>query len=443
MSSSSLHIIVIGGGIGGLCLAQGLKGAGVSVAVYERNPSSIDWLQGYRIHINAVGSRALHECLPPVLWDAFRATAGQSSAGFGFITEQLKDLLVISEARMTGQNTDPVEGQYPVSRIALRHLLLAGLEDVVHFDKTFERYELQPEGKVTAVFSDGSTATGDVLVGADGANSRVCKQYLPQARRVETNALAVGGKLMLTPEARAWLPRPIQTRMNIVIPPQKYFLFNAVFDHTYASREDLSELSSNLRAAGLDPELLFADTSNYVLWGFAANVNAYPASAEALSGPPLQKLVLQMINDWHPDLRRLVADADPATVAPIRLKASVPIGPWESSRVTVLGDALHNMTPIGGLGANMALRDASSLARALSAVQRGEAQLLPAIHDYEAGMIKHGFDAVRETLANTRRATADSRLERGMVRAWFRACNALPFLKQKMFAPHEPAPSSP
>lgn len=438
MSSSSLHIIVIGGGIGGLCLAQGLKGAGVSVAVYERNPTPTDWLQGYRIHIDAVGSRSLHECLPLVLWEAFLATAGRSSAGFGFITEQLKDLLVISEARLAGKDADPIDGQYPVSRIALRHLLLAGLDDVVHFNKTFERYELQPEGKVTAFFSDGSSATGDVLVGADGANSRVCKQYLPQTRRIETDALAVGGKLMLTPETRAWLPRPLRTRMNIVMPPKKYFMFNAVFDHTYASRDELSGVGINLQAAGLDPELLFADTSNYILWAFIAHVNAYPAGTQELTGLPLQKLVLQMIKDWHPDLRRLVADSDPTSIAPLRLKSSVPIEPWESSRVTVLGDALHNMTPVGGLGANMALRDASSLARTLAAVERGEVQLLPAIHDYEAGMIKHGFDAVRETLGNARRATADSRLERGAARAWFRLCSAVPFFRQKMFGTHEP-----
>ena len=38
------HVLVIGGGIGGLCLAQGLRGAGVSVAVYERTRVRTDWL---------------------------------------------------------------------------------------------------------------------------------------------------------------------------------------------------------------------------------------------------------------------------------------------------------------------------------------------------------------------------------------------------------------
>ena len=57
--------MIIGGGIGGLCLAQGLRRAGIDVTVYERTLTRTDWLQGYRIHINPHGSRALHDCLDP------------------------------------------------------------------------------------------------------------------------------------------------------------------------------------------------------------------------------------------------------------------------------------------------------------------------------------------------------------------------------------------
>ena len=71
-----LRVLIAGGGLGGLCLAPGLRKRGVECAVYEQEvaPSGND---GYRIHINQTGSRALNECLPPALWDAFVATAGQ------------------------------------------------------------------------------------------------------------------------------------------------------------------------------------------------------------------------------------------------------------------------------------------------------------------------------------------------------------------------------
>jgi len=64
MSDNSLHILVIGGGIGGLCLAHGLRRADISVAVCERTRARTDWLQGYRIHISPHGARALQACLP-------------------------------------------------------------------------------------------------------------------------------------------------------------------------------------------------------------------------------------------------------------------------------------------------------------------------------------------------------------------------------------------
>src|SRR5204862_4386397 len=105
--------------IGGLCLAQGLRAAVVSVAVYERNPV-LAWPEGYRIHINPVGSRALHECLPADLWSIFVATAGKPPAGLGFLTEQLEELVVIGEEFMSNKHSDPIAAHYPVNRIALR-----------------------------------------------------------------------------------------------------------------------------------------------------------------------------------------------------------------------------------------------------------------------------------------------------------------------------------
>lgn len=123
-SDLPLHVLVIGGGIGGLCLAQGLKGAGVSVAVYERNRARNDWLQGYRIHIDPHGSRALHECLPRERWDAFIATAGKPTAGFGFLTEQLRELLFLGRDLIAGDENDPVVSHHSISRITLRQVLL-------------------------------------------------------------------------------------------------------------------------------------------------------------------------------------------------------------------------------------------------------------------------------------------------------------------------------
>ncbi|MDQ2882671.1 MAG: hypothetical protein M3Y48_16140 [Actinomycetota bacterium] len=74
-----------------------------------------------------------------------------------------------------------MQRSHAVDRITLRQLLLSDLDDTVHFGKTFTHYE-QHEDKVTAFFDDGSCATGDLLVGADGAGSAVRQQLTPAGR---------------------------------------------------------------------------------------------------------------------------------------------------------------------------------------------------------------------------------------------------------------------
>ncbi|RSN15339.1 hypothetical protein DMB42_00235 [Nonomuraea sp. WAC 01424] len=85
MSTRPLRVVVVGG-IGGLCLAQGLHAAGIDVAVFERDTAPDARLQGYRLNIEPVGSRALHDCLPAHLWHLLVATAGDPGPGMGVFT---------------------------------------------------------------------------------------------------------------------------------------------------------------------------------------------------------------------------------------------------------------------------------------------------------------------------------------------------------------------
>jgi salicylate hydroxylase len=179
-SHSDLRVIVIGGGIGGLALAQGLKKAGVGVSVYERDRTRTDRVQGYRVHINPAGSRALHACLPPHLFEAFTRTCGKPSRGIRFLTERGDVLLSLGMSTLDAMSGDDINRHRSVSRITLRQVLLSGLDDTVHFGKAFTRYEELAGGRIAAQFEDGTTAEGDVLVAADGGGSRVRRQFLPR-----------------------------------------------------------------------------------------------------------------------------------------------------------------------------------------------------------------------------------------------------------------------
>src|SRR5262249_23997565 len=157
MSQTLFHVVIIGGGLGGLTLAQGLKQAGISVAVYERDLTPTDRLQGYRIHIEPQGSRALYECLPQPLFAAVVATAGSAGNGHRIVTEQLKQITFFGASKISAP-PPPQERDYAVSRITLHNLLLNGLDAVVHFDKAFVSYEEAPDGQVVAHFEDGTSA---------------------------------------------------------------------------------------------------------------------------------------------------------------------------------------------------------------------------------------------------------------------------------------------
>jgi 2-polyprenyl-6-methoxyphenol hydroxylase-like FAD-dependent oxidoreductase len=135
----------------------------------------------------------------------------------------------------------------------------------------------------------------------------------------------------------------------------------------------------------------------------------------------------------YPDLRRLVAECDPASVGCYPFLAAAPLAPWSTTNVVLLGDAVHSMPPTGGLGANTALRDARLLARQLAAVAGGERPLLPALAEYEADMCDYGFAAVRSSLTMLRQGlTANAFAVAGM-RAWFRLSATIPALRRVGF----------
>jgi salicylate hydroxylase len=429
------QVAIIGGGTGGLCLAQALHAAGVDVAVYERSRTRTERLQGYRVHVNPHGARALHECLPPDRWSAFVATCGNSGGGFGFLSEQLDELLLIEDGITSGADRDPARSHHSVSRITLHQVLSAGLADVLHYDKEFLRYARNPDGTVTCHFADGSTATADLLVGADGAGSRVRAQYLPHAQRVDTGIRTIAGKFPLTEQTRKLLPARILDGPNNVLPPQGCGMFTAPHDlgDGLAVRPDGAGGNDATLA---DDAVLFDNTTSYVMWVYAAADHRYPAEValSELDGAALRDLVGGMITDWHPALRRLVADTPAETVSLLPIRTSVPVQRWESTTVTLLGDAIHSMTPFRGVGANTALRDAALLSRNLIAAFRGDRGLLDAIADYEAAMTDYGFAAVRDSLRTARQFISDNRVGRRMFRIVLRVFSAVPPLKRKVFS---------
>lgn len=434
--ASQFRVGIIGGGTGGLCLAQALHKAGVPVAVYERSGVRTDRLQGYRVHINPRGSRALHECLPAARWQAFVETCGNAGGAFGFVTEQLKELLLIEDDLTSGTERDPTRSHHSVSRITLHQVLSAGMSGVLHVDKEFERYERAADGTITCHFTDGTTATADILIGADGTNSRVRRQYLPEAQRIDTGIRTIAGKLPLTDEVRSWLPERMRSSPNSVLPPSGCGMFMAPHDLSNSLLPTAAHgVGGNDASAAHGPH--FDNTTSYLMWAYAANNDRYRCDDTELSkltGTALRDLTGRQIANWHPDIRRVVADTPGETVTLLPIRTSVPVKQWATTNITLLGDAIHSMTPFRGIGANTALRDAQLLTRNLIAAAHGQRELLEAIRDYETQMIDYGFSAVRQSLRAAEQTISNNRFGRTMFKAALRMFAAVPPLKRKVFA---------
>jgi salicylate hydroxylase len=424
MASSPFHVIVIGGGLGGLCLAQGLHKAGISVAVYERDRTSTDRLQGYRIHIEPQGNRALAACLPADLFKRYLATSGSGGNGFRISTDQLKQLCFFAAPRQPA-TVDPATLDLSVSRITLREILLSELEEIVHFNKRFTHYQETSDSKVAVYFDDGTSATGDLLVAADGSSSRVRNQFLPHAHPVATGVMAIMGKLALTEEVRQLLVAGQLDGATSVLGRNGQAMFIALHDRGNRPEVANGAVGGHNYALGQGRAgLLDDDWSDYLFWAFIARQAKLPApdALQKIEGPALQQGVLERIQTWHPRLQQLVRASVDATIICKPLQTSRPIKHWTTTRITLLGDAIHSMPPTRGIGGNTALRDAELLCRQLIAASSGERPLLQAVHDYEVEMLRYGFAAVRGSMQALQLHVADSRL---VSTALLRSMNAL------------------
>ncbi|SFP83178.1 2-polyprenyl-6-methoxyphenol hydroxylase [Amycolatopsis rubida] len=438
MPTSPPHVIIIGAGTGGLCLAQGLKQGGVSVAVYERDRTRTDGLFGYRVGIDPDGSRALSRCLPPELFDVFVATKALTPRFMNIFTERRSELLRIGDWDAP-EHEDPVDSEKSISRMTLRQVLLTGVEDIVHFGKKFTHYEQHADGTVTAYFEDGTSASGDVLVAADGTNSRVRKQYLPHSKMNTIDGKSVTAKLPLDDESRKLLTPEMLRGVNLVNAPGGYNCIIHVMEFKWDRDGKVKNGIGGNDAQLLShwPGLMFDNTRDYIMWGWSAPSRLVPDNFMDLRGEELHKIVLQHTRKWHPDFRKLFEMADPGSAFPLQVRTTERLEPWESTNVTLIGDAIHTMTPGLGVGANTALRDAEILCRRLIAARRGETTAVEAVAAYEKEMHSYAWTLVEKSKSqfggNLPLGTpVIGRLMLGFMRTGMRVFNHLPAMKRKM-----------
>jgi len=345
--TSTTPVLISGAGLGGLLLAQSLRSHRIPFKLYERDTDGSSRSQGYRIRISVDGLTALEQVLDPAHYARFRAGCTDLGGGkidaIDALTLQAKPLAQPGSQR--GENVGPPGGGdvVGVDRRFLRKTLFDGIEEMTVFGAQVVGYTVQMGG-VAARFADGtSSPVGCLLVGADGVRSVITKQLTKGALQVyDTGARAIHGS------------SPVAAFEG---------LGTGVFSIRDETRKGgrISLITNTMRKEE-------TPSFGWVLVGAPGSFSA-PNDDFSVTGKPAADLSRQLTARWHHRLRPIFEEQIDDEAVFLKMSTSSPDGvpEWDNEpRVTLIGDAVHAMTPAGGVGANTALKDSALLGRLLA-----------------------------------------------------------------------------
>ena len=327
------RVVVIGGGIGGLAAAVALRQAGIAATVYERMSAIREvgaavalWPNG----VKALGALGLRDALDRI---GLPEERGRIYSWRGAL---LSETLMPDVERRFGT---PV---LVVHRADLQAMLLAAFDGPVVLDAACTGFRQTARG-VTALFADGRTAEGDLLIGADGIHSAVRAQLFGHQRPRYSGYTA-------------W--RGIAVTEGPLGEPGTGF-------ETWG-------MGARFGASHITPRRIY----------WYGTMNAPEGGTDAPGGRKQE--VQALFHDWHAPIPAIIAATPEAAILRNDIYDRPPLDHWSLGRVTLLGDAAHATTPNLAQGACQALEDGVVLARCL----RDHSTVADALAEYEARRLR-------------------------------------------------------
>ncbi|WP_241673108.1 FAD-dependent monooxygenase [Lacisediminimonas profundi] len=322
--NSKLHVLISGGGIGGLTGALALLQRGVDVDVFEQAQELKEIGAGVQLGPNAV--RVLYAL---GLKDAVEKLAVQASG---------KEIRIWSSGKTT-----PLFnlGDESVERYGVPYLLMhradlhqvlvdavrACKADAIHIASRGTGFRQDADG-VELILEDGTSVRGDVLVGADGLHSRIRRQLAGEDKATFTGGMCWRGMIPID-RLPAHLRRPVGANW---IGPRGHII-------TYPVRSGR-------------------------LLNFVGHVERDDWQVESWTEPGTIAECAADYQGWHPDVQLMISNIEHPFKWALFLRS--PLQKWSDGRVTLLGDACHSTLPYLAQGANMAIEDGYVLGRALA-----------------------------------------------------------------------------
>lgn len=364
-------VAIIGAGLGGLTLATVLHVHGIAATIYEADPSASARTQGGMLDIHEYNGQLALKAAG--LYEQFRSIihpGGEASR----VVDPLGNVLL-------DQPDDGNAGRPEVPRGELRRILLESLPDgAVQWGRKLTGVRLLGDGRRELAFADGSTASANLVVGADGAWSKV-RPLLSDAKPSYAGTSIVETYLFDADVRHPATAKAVGGGALYGLVPGKGIVAhrepNGVI-HTYVA---------------LTRPLSFFDAIDF----------ASPEAAKASVAAELE--------GWAPELIALVTDSETAPV--LRKIHTLPIGHrWQRvPGVTLLGDAAH-LAPPDGEGANLAMFDGAELGRALAAHRN---DLEAALDEFEEAMFARSATAGVEALQTFKLCFDDANAPHGLL----------------------------
>ncbi|WP_063734981.1 FAD-dependent oxidoreductase [Streptomyces sp. RTd22] len=346
------HVTIIGAGLGGLTLARVLHVHGIPATVYEAETAPTERAQGGMLDIHDYNGQLALQAAD--LMDEFR----------GLILEGRQAMRILDRdgAVLFDEPDDGTGGRPEVQRGELRQILLDSLPaGTVRWGHKVSRTRALGEGRHEVAFADGTTVVTNLLVGADGAWSRV-RPLLSTATPAYTGRSFVETYLFDSDTRHPAAAKAVGGGSMLALAPGKGI---------QAHREKGDTLHTYVA--------LTAPRE----WFDAVDFTDAAAAAARIAGE---------FDGWAPELTALITDSDAGPVP--RPLYALPIGHrWgRVPGVTLLGDAAHLAAP-NGEGANLAMYDGAELGAALAAHPD---DVETALASYEQAMFPRGAEAAAD-----------------------------------------------
>ncbi len=353
-----LRIGIVGAGPAGLVAARIFQLHGMSCTVFDRDSSAVARAQGGVLDMHADGGQfAFRTC---GLYDEFLQIARYD--------EQETILYDKDGVLRFFQPTQPNADRPEVDRPDIRRILLASVTpESIRWEHVLTAVDqAMPHEPVTLHFRNAPSATFDLVIGADGAWSRV--------RAMVSEA------------------EPAYTGVT-------FYELN----YTEAAAHDADLLALTRRGNMFALGNRQAINSHRTASG-AVHVYAGMWTGDAPGPAMTREELVERFHTWSPALLRFLTLAESRTST--RIIAELPVGHhWpHRSGITLVGDSAHLMSPFSGEGANLAMRDAADLALAIVHADQNGLDLDDALAAFEAVMCGRAQDSAIGAAAGVRGA---------------------------------------